>query len=61
MRRRFSDFEWLKNKIEQQLKIKAPSLPDKAWKRQIPFMKDTLFDDQFIEERRLALSQFINK
>lgn len=24
-------------------------------------MKDTLFDDEFIEERRVALDQFINK
>ena len=44
------------------MKIKPPALPDKAWKRQIPFlMKETLFDDEFIEERRKSLESFINK
>jgi len=61
VRRRFSDFEWLRTKLEQKLRISPPPLPDKAWKRQIPFMKDTLFDDAFIEERRKSLDQFINK
>ncbi len=82
MRRRFSDFEWIREKIEQKLKvfidklklfekkhfnyffeqkITPPPLPDKAWKRQIPFMKETLFDDQFVEDRRRALDHFINK
>ena len=61
VRRRFSDFEWLRTNIEQKLKIAPPPLPDKAWKRQIPFMKDTLFDDQFVEDRRRALDHFINK
>jgi sorting nexin-3/12 len=61
VRRRFSDFEWLRTKIESQLKITPPPLPDKAWKRQIPFMKDNLFDDHFVEERRRALEHFINK
>ncbi|CAF0875994.1 unnamed protein product [Brachionus calyciflorus] len=60
VRRRFSDFEFLKNKLEQNLKIKPPHLPDKAWKRQIPFMKETLFDEAFLEDRRKALDQFIN-
>ncbi len=61
VRRRFSDFEWLRTKIETKLKISPPSLPDKAWKRQIPFMKETLFDDQFVEERRRSLEHFITK
>lgn len=43
------------------MQITPPPLPDKAWKRQIPFMKDSLFDEQFIEDRRRALDQFINK
>ncbi len=47
--------------ISSNFKITPPALPDKAWKRQIPFMKETLFDDQFIEDRRRALDQFINK
>jgi sorting nexin-3/12 len=61
VRRRFSDFEWLKTKIEELLKIKAPSLPDKGWKRQVPFFqKESLFDEDFVEDRRKALNQFIN-
>ena len=48
-------------------KIKTPDLPEKAFNRQIPLMKqlglvkETLFDDEFIEERRKALDNFINK
>ena len=62
VRRRFSDFEYLKTKLEQNLKVKTPALPDKAWKRQIPFIvKETLFDEEFLEERQKALDQFINK
>jgi sorting nexin-3/12 len=43
-----------------------PSLPDKAWQRQLPFRsiisKDNgLFDEAFIEERRKGLEEFINK
>lgn len=41
-----------------------PSLPSKAWKRQIPaFLRrdDGIFDDEFLEERREALEEFINK
>jgi hypothetical protein len=29
--------------------------------KELGIMKDTLFDDEFIEERRVALDQFINK
>lgn len=39
-----------------------PSLPDKAWQRQLPFRKDNgIFDEGFIEERRKGLEEFINK
>lgn len=62
VRRRFSDFEWLRNELERDSKIVVPSLPSKAWKRQIPFRGDDgLFDEQFIEERRIGLEGFINK
>lgn len=62
VRRRFSDFEWLRNELERDSKIVVPSLPSKAWKRQIPFRGDDgLFDEHFIEERRKGLESFINK
>lgn len=62
VRRRFSDFEWLRNELERDSKIVVPSLPSKAWKRQIPFRQDDgLFDENFIEERRKGLESFINK
>jgi sorting nexin-3/12 len=61
--RRYSDFEWLHKELEQaDTKIAVPSLPDKAWQRQLPFRKDSgLFQDDFIEERRRGLETFINK
>lgn len=40
----------------------VPTLPEKAWKRQIPFRGDDgLFDENFIEMRRAGLQVFINK
>ncbi|CAF1213162.1 unnamed protein product [Rotaria sp. Silwood1] len=61
--RRYSDFEWLHKELEQaDTKIVVPSLPDKAWQRQLPFRNDNgLFQDDFIEERRRGLEIFINK
>ncbi|CAF1049960.1 unnamed protein product [Rotaria sordida] len=61
--RRYSDFEWLHKELENaDTKIAVPSLPDKAWQRQLPFRKDDgLFQDDFIEERRQGLESFINK
>ncbi|KAF3841059.1 hypothetical protein F7725_006921 [Dissostichus mawsoni] len=57
VRRRYSDFEWLKNELERDSKIVVPSLPGKALKRQLPFRADEgLFDEVFIEERRSGLS-----
>ncbi|XP_075878441.1 sorting nexin-12 isoform X2 [Nelusetta ayraudi] len=62
VRRRYSDFEWLKNELERDSKIVVPSLPSKALKRQLPFRQDEgLFEETFIEERRVGLEQFINK
>jgi len=61
--RRYSDFEWLHKELERaDTKIAVPSLPDKAWQRQLPFRKDDgLFQEDFIEERRRGLETFINK
>ncbi|XP_018428117.1 PREDICTED: sorting nexin-12 isoform X3 [Nanorana parkeri] len=62
VRRRYSDFEWLKNELERDSKIVVPPLPGKALKRQLPFRGDEgIFEDSFIEERRQGLEQFINK
>lgn len=39
-----------------------PPLPGKALKRQLPFRGDEgIFDESFIEERRVGLEQFINR
>lgn len=61
--RRYSDFEWLHKELEQSdTKMAVPSLPDKAWQRQLPFRKDQgAFQDDFIEERRQGLEVFLNK
>lgn len=62
VRRRFSDFEWLRNELERGSKIVVPLLPSKAWKKQLPFRNDDgIFEDEFIEERRKGLEAFINK
>ncbi|MBN3273844.1 SNX12 protein, partial [Polyodon spathula] len=61
VRRRYSDFEWLKNELERDSKIVVPPLPGKALKRQLPFRGDEgIFEESFIEERRVGLEQFIN-
>jgi len=36
-RRRYSDFEWLRNELERDSKIVVPPLPGKALKLQLPF------------------------
>ncbi|VDN21931.1 unnamed protein product [Gongylonema pulchrum] len=62
VRRRYSDFEWLRCELERDSKIVVPSLPGKALKRQLPFRSDDgIFEESFIEERRNGLEQFINK
>jgi sorting nexin-3/12 len=62
VRRRYSDFEWLKKELERDSKIIVPPLPGKAFSRQLPFRKDDgIFEEEFIEERRVGLEQFINK
>ncbi|KAI0223293.1 Sorting nexin-12 [Lamellibrachia satsuma] len=62
VRRRYSDFDWLRAELERDSKIVVPPLPGKAWGRQLPFRGDEgLFDEEFIEERRKGLEQFVNK
>lgn len=62
VRRRYSDFEWLRAELERDSKIVVPPLPGKALKRQLPFRSDEgIFEDEFIEERRKGLEVFINK
>jgi len=40
----------------------VPALPGKALSRQLPFRGDDgIFEDEFIEDRRKGLEQFINK
>lgn len=44
------------------LQIVVPPLPGKALKRQLPFRGDEgIFEESFIEERRVGLEQFINR
>lgn len=62
VRRRYSDFEWLRNELERDSKIVVPPLPGKAWKRQMPFRGDDgIFEEEFIEDRKKGLEIFINK
>jgi sorting nexin-3/12 len=62
VRRRYSDFEWLRNELERDSKIVVPPLPGKAIKRQMPFRGDDgIFEEGFIEDRRKGLEQFVNK
>lgn len=50
VRRRYSDFEWLRNELERDSKIVVPPLPGKAWKRQLPFRSDEgIFDDDSLK------------
>jgi len=62
VRRRYSEFEWLRSELERDSKIIVPNLPSKAYKRQLPFRQDDgIFEEAFIEERRKGLEQFLNK
>ncbi|KAK3754841.1 hypothetical protein QZH41_011316 [Actinostola sp. cb2023] len=62
VRRRYSDFEWLRSELERDSKIIVPQLPGKALKLQLPFRSDDgIFEDDFIAERREGLESFINK
>ncbi|XP_057627646.1 sorting nexin-3-like isoform X1 [Chionomys nivalis] len=62
VRRRYSDFEWLPSELERESKVVVPPLPGKAFLWQLPFRGDDgIFADNFIEERKQGLEQFINK
>ena len=62
VRRRYSDFAWLKNELERDSKIIVPALPSKSIMRMLPFRNDEgIFDESFIEDRRKGLEAFINK
>ncbi|EEB19999.1 Sorting nexin-12, putative [Pediculus humanus corporis] len=62
VRRRYSDFEWLRTELERDSKIVVPPLPGKAWKRLMPFRGDDgIYEEDFIEERRKGLEIFVNK
>lgn len=62
VRRRYSDFEWVRSELERDSKIVVPSLPGKALKKMLPFRADDgIFEDEFIEERRQGLEGFINR
>merc|ERR1719494_700999 len=53
VRRRYSDFEWLRTELERDSKIVVPTLPGKALKKMMPFRQDDgIFEDDFIEEWR---------
>ncbi|KAM3720588.1 Sorting nexin-12 [Dirofilaria immitis] len=62
VRRRYSDFEWLRGELERDSKIVVPPLPGKSLKRQLPFRSDDgIFEETFIEKRRKGLELFVNK
>ncbi|OQV12994.1 Sorting nexin-12 [Hypsibius exemplaris] len=63
VRRRYSDFEWLRNELERDSKIVVPNLPGKALKKQIPLFRqdDGIYEEDFIEDRRKGLEVFVNK
>lgn len=62
-RRRYSDFDWLRSELEKSSKILVPPLPSKALGRQMPWVSEEngIFAEDFIEERRVALEEFLNK
>ena len=62
-RRRYSDFVWLREEVESSVAIVIPPMPPKAYFKQLPFLNsdDGIFDEEFIEDRRVGLEEFINK
>merc|ERR1719362_329680 len=62
VKRRYSDFEWLRNELQRDAKMVVPSIPGKSLMRQMPFRNDDgIYEPSFIESRRRGLEQFINK
>jgi len=62
VRRRYTDFKWLRDELERSVHIVLPPLPGKAFTRQIPFLSsdDGIYELEFIENRRKGLEEFIN-
>eukprot|EP00999_Lentomonas_sp_LEN2_P001553 NODE_2613_length_534_cov_65.857494_g2563_i0.p1 GENE.NODE_2613_length_534_cov_65.857494_g2563_i0~~NODE_2613_length_534_cov_65.857494_g2563_i0.p1 ORF type:complete len:153 (-),score=10.85 NODE_2613_length_534_cov_65.857494_g2563_i0:51-509(-) len=53
VRRRYSDFEWLRDELEREnIRVNIPPLPGKKFTGN--------FDPDFIEERRQGLERFLN-
>ncbi|EGD72993.1 sorting nexin-12 [Salpingoeca rosetta] len=63
VRRRYSEFQWLRKELERDSKIVVPPLPGKSYGRQLPWVSADkgLFAEDFIERRRKGLEEFINK
>merc|ERR1719400_1089498 len=63
VRRRYSEFKWLRDEVTRTVQINVPNLPGKAITKQLPFLKndDGIFEEEFIEERRVGLEELINK
>jgi len=84
VRRRYSEFKWLRDEVTRTVQINVPSLPGKAITKQLPFLKNDdgkfefllrkynfvtskklwltgIFEEEFIEERRVGLEDFVNK
>jgi len=62
VRRRYSDFDWLRKELERDSKIVVPNIPGKSFEKQLPFRTDEgLFEDKFIETRREGLEAFVNR
>merc|ERR1712117_759232 len=61
-RRRYSDFVWLRTEIKRAVQIYVPQLPEKAFLKQVPLLNqdDGIFEEDFIEDRRRGLEDFIN-
>lgn len=62
VRRRYSDFDWLRKELERDSKIVVPQMPSKSLSKQLPFRGDDgIFEDEFVENRRKGLESFINR
>ena len=63
MRRRYSDFQWLKRELERESKVLVPTLPPQALSRQMPWVSEAngMYADDFLEERRKGLQAFLRK
>merc|ERR1711973_204821 len=64
VRRRYSDFDWLRREIQKSIQIYIPELPGKALTKQISTLgtskNEGIYEETFIEMRRQGLEDFIN-